>query len=161
MIMTWDLRSQDPHAWGSRAAEECDTADDDDVERRGIRRPVDLLDGGTEAVSLGHLHLRDGDLHVGRRLLEHEEFRLSEDLLEQGLVAAVAPSELEELAGRHHRLRQEPQGSPQPLRLLLIQLRTDDILLEVVPLGDVCVENLDGLVAGVLGVSGVKRIART
>ena len=34
-LSDFDLRSQDPHAWGSRVVEECDTADDDDVEHAG------------------------------------------------------------------------------------------------------------------------------
>ena len=32
---TWDLRSQDPHACGLSLVEECDTAEDDDVEHDG------------------------------------------------------------------------------------------------------------------------------
>ena len=34
-LPTSDLRSRDPHAWGSRVVEERDAAEDDDVEHDG------------------------------------------------------------------------------------------------------------------------------
>ena len=72
---------------------------DDDVNGSAPLRPGKVLDRGTVAVSRWHPHLGDGDLDVGLGLLNHQELGLSEDCPQQGLVASVAASELEDQAG--------------------------------------------------------------